>query len=75
MERGYSKLILHEKVISDQHPTPDVTSMDLTMMATFSATERTQSMWGEMLAAAGMKINRIYTSPALFDAIIEAELV
>ncbi|MCJ1386033.1 hypothetical protein MMC17_009158 [Xylographa soralifera] len=74
MERGYSKLLLHEKIISDRHPTPDTTSMDLTMMAMFSATERTQSIWREMLTAANLKINKVYTSPTLFDAIIEAEL-
>ena len=74
MERGYSKLLLHEKVISDRHPTADVTSIDMTMMATFSATERTQSMWREMLTAVGMKVNKFYISPALFEAIIEVEL-
>ena len=75
MERGYSRLILHEKVISDERPTADVTSIDLTMMAMFSATERTESDWKRLLAAAGMKIIHVFRSPVLYEAIIEAELM
>jgi hypothetical protein len=74
MERGYSKLLLHEKVIPLQGATPDVTAGDLTMMATFSARERTFHMWDEIFASAGLRVVKVWSSLMFPESIIEAEL-
>ncbi|PYH92371.1 S-adenosyl-L-methionine-dependent methyltransferase [Aspergillus ellipticus CBS 707.79] len=47
--------------------------MDMLMMATLAARERTQEQWYELLGSAGLKINKIYTyTSSLKDSIIEA---
>lgn len=74
MESGYSKLVLVEKIIHRHLPSVHTTAMDMSMMAVLSSSERSEKTWRQLLDQAGLKITQIYTSPALYDSIIEAEL-
>lgn len=74
MQTGYSKVLLHESVITAVHPHPQTTASDLTMMMTMSAVERTEGMWKDLLASAGLKMVKVWSTPAAIESIIEAEL-
>ena len=75
MVPGYSKLLLYEVVVAPGDTTDlHATSSDLTMMVFVAAKERTESMWKDLLKTAGLKITKIWTSPAAIEAVIEAEL-
>lgn len=74
MEMGYSKLIIYEAVVSTQNPDPKTAAADLLMMALLSAKERTESDWNKLLARAGLRVVKIWSSPQCSESIIEAEL-
>lgn len=76
MERGYSRLLLHESLVDRVNPLARVTSSDLAMLAWFSSHERTEKEWHGLMGRCGLKITNIYrpvglTSP---ECVIEAEL-
>ena len=75
MEKDCSSLILYENVITATESHPVVTASDLTMMASFSAVERTHDMWEALLRAAGLKIANVYTDPGSIESVFEAELL
>lgn len=74
MLAGYSRVILNEMVISSSNPTAYGTTLDMTMLALFSARERTEEDWNALLLSAGFKIVKIWQGLAAAEAIIEAEL-
>lgn len=77
MERGYSRILLQETVVSTAHPHPRATASDLTMMMIASAQERTESMWRDVAAAAGLLVNKIWNGPEDVDggeSVIELSL-
>lgn len=71
---GYSRVLVHEIVVSDEKPTMAATSMDMMMLANFATKERTEVEWREILEKAGLKMVRIYCYPGVADSLIEAEL-
>lgn len=71
---GYSRLLLNEIVLSEEHPTIAATSMDMMMLAHFSVRERTEAEWKAMLAKAGLNLLKIYNYPGVAESLIEAEL-
>ncbi|MCJ1386457.1 hypothetical protein MMC17_009583 [Xylographa soralifera] len=71
---GYSKLLINENVIPDQGAHWVSTALDMVMMATFSACERTAENWRALLEGAGFRIVRIWTSEPGTESLIEAEL-
>ncbi|CZR66176.1 related to O-methyltransferase [Phialocephala subalpina] len=75
MEKGYSRLLIHESLISSAKPLARVTTSDLTMMACLSAKERTESECGQLVESAGLKVVKIWRPPLSVESIIEAELV
>lgn len=75
MTPGYSKLLVHDHVLPATNPHPQATAYDLAVMAVCSAFERTEAMWQALLASAGLKIIKIWTSPLATMSVIEAELV
>ncbi|KAI0471008.1 O-methyltransferase [Xylariaceae sp. FL0804] len=75
MERGYSRLLVHEIVLGDVAPQSIRTTSDITMMALFSAGERSETQWRDLLAAAGLRVVRLWSSPTgSSESVIEAEL-
>ncbi|KAI0840148.1 S-adenosyl-L-methionine-dependent methyltransferase [Hypoxylon sp. FL0890] len=75
MEKGYSKLLIHECMINNIKPSPRTTTSDLTMLACMTAAERTVKEWHDLIAAAGLKVVKIWKLPTAVEGVIEAELV
>ena len=74
MVPGYSKVLIHEIVIDATNPHPQTTTVDLTMMMTFSAAERTEAMWNELIVKGGLKIVKVWRKPHAIESVIEVEL-
>ena len=74
LTRGYSKLLINENVIPDQGAHWISTALDMVMMATFSACERTAGNWRALLEGAGFRIVKIWNSEPGTESLIEAEL-
>ncbi|KAL4757606.1 S-adenosyl-L-methionine-dependent methyltransferase [Aspergillus foveolatus] len=74
LEKGYSRVLLNEIVVSEEKPTLAATNMDLMMLAHFAVRERTESEWAEILAHAGLCIVKIWNYPGVAESLIEAEL-
>ena len=75
MIRGYSKLLINENVIPDKGAHWVSTALDMVMMANFSASERTEQNWRELLESAGFKIVTIWTYEPGTESLIEAEMI
>jgi hypothetical protein len=75
MEKGYSRLLIHESLISSLKPLARVTASDITMMACLSAKERTESEWRQLIKNAGLQVIKIWRPPQSVESVIEAELV
>lgn len=74
LKLGYSKVLLNEIVVSQEHPTLAATAMDMMMLAHFAVRERTKADWEAIIARAGLKVCNIYTYPGVAESLIEAEL-
>lgn len=75
MERGYSRLLVHESLVSNVKPLARVTTSDITMMAILAAKERSEAEWRELLERAGLRIIKIWRPVHSVESIIEAELI
>lgn len=74
LERDYSRVLIHESVVSAVRPQARVTTADLTMMAILSAKERTEEEFEKIITAAGLRVRHIWRPPHSPESIIEAEL-
>ena len=74
LNKGYSRVLLNEIVVSEEEPTLAATSMDLMMLAHFGLRERTEAEWGSLLAKAKLRLVKIFSFPGVADSLIEAEL-
>ncbi|GJC88980.1 O-methyltransferase af390-400 [Colletotrichum liriopes] len=74
MERGYSKLLIHESMISEKEPLCKVTATDMIMMAGLASAERTEGQWYELIASAGLRVVKIWRPVQAVESVIEAEL-
>lgn len=74
MEPGYSRVVVHESLISTLKPSPRVTVSDITVMACLSAKERTEKEWATLFEEAGLKIVKIWRAAQAVESIIEAEV-
>ena len=74
MEKGYSKLLIHESLITRVKPLSRVTVSDITMMACLAAKERTESEWDQLVTSAGLRIVTIWRPPQSVESVIETEL-
>jgi hypothetical protein len=74
MEPGYSKIIVHESLISTLNPSPRVTVSDITVMACLSAKERTEKEWDRLFQEAGLRVVKIWRAVQAVESVIEAEL-
>jgi hypothetical protein len=74
MKKGYSKLLLYESVVPPTKANAFQAAMDLALMYVVSAAERSEAVWQQLLAEAGLKVLKIWKNPAAYENIIEAEL-
>lgn len=71
---GYSRVLLNEIVLSEEHPTLAATSMDMMMIAHLGVRERTEADWKAIVEKAGLNFLKVYTYPGVAESVIEAEL-
>ena len=70
-----SVLLIDELVIPDTGASPFSMQLDITMMASFSSTERTVSHWRSLLGEVGLEVTQVYRyDPELEYSILEARL-
>lgn len=74
MTRGYSKILINENVVPDREAYWETTGLDILMMAVFSAKERTEQNWRDLLEPVGLRIVNIWTYEKGTESLIEAEL-
>ena len=74
MKPGYSKVLVNEFNIPDQAACAFSMRSDFMVMALAGAVERTETQWHGLLAAAGLRIDRIWTAELESQSIIEASL-
>ncbi|KAK1572874.1 O-methyltransferase [Colletotrichum navitas] len=73
MKPGYSKILIHDIVISGPDH-PFVAVADLLMMNFGASKERTEEEWEELVRSAGLKIVKIWRVPSAKESVIEVEL-
>lgn len=74
MEKGYSKILVHENVVLPKNSHPRTTIMDIVMLVFFSSSEREEKSWRSVAEQAGLKVTKIWTSPETIETIIELDL-
>ena len=74
MEKGYSRILIQENVISPGQLSIGVTLPDFMMMMIASSKERTERMWLDLLDKAGLKLVKVWRAPQAIENVIEAEL-
>lgn len=74
MEKGYSRLLIHESLVSSERPLSRVTVSDITMMAVLGAAERSEDQWRELVTGAGLRIVKIWRPAQSVESIIEVEV-
>ncbi|KAK2036403.1 O-methyltransferase [Colletotrichum somersetense] len=73
MKPGYSRILIHDIVISG--PThPHVAVADVLMMIFGASRERTEEEWEELVRSAGLRIVKIWRAPSATGSVIEIEL-
>jgi hypothetical protein len=76
MEPGYSKILIHEVLVSDRSPSLTVTSLDLTMMALFSTLERSEEQFNKLIdGVGGLRIAKVWKARQAVESIIEVERI
>ena len=71
MRPGYSLLLIHEHVIGQALDHPHATAYDLTMIGMVAGRERTEEEWRDLVAGAGMRLERVWRSEGAVQAILE----
>ncbi|KAH8892452.1 S-adenosyl-L-methionine-dependent methyltransferase [Thozetella sp. PMI_491] len=74
MKPGYSRLLINENVIPQTDAYWETTALDMVMLTNFSAKERTEGDWQELIASAGLKLFKIWNGGKGVESVIECEL-
>lgn len=74
MRKGYSKILINENVVPDKNAPWLMTGLDLLVMTLGAASERTEMQWKKLLAAAGLKIVKIWSHLEGIESLIEADV-
>lgn len=74
LKPGYSRDLLNEIVLSEEHPSLAATSMDMMMLAHFAVRECTGADWKAIIKQAGFEVLNVYKYPGVAESLIEAEL-
>lgn len=68
-----SRVVIAEQVLPSSSVSSQSAFIDMVMM-TFTGMERTERQWEDLLARAGLRIEKIYTAPGTPFGAIEAVL-
>ncbi|KAF7517014.1 hypothetical protein G7054_g13944 [Neopestalotiopsis clavispora] len=71
---GYSRVLLFEIVIAEDHPSFASTTMDLQMLTHIAAYERTEKHWRQLAKQAGYRVVNIYSYPGVAESVIELDI-
>jgi len=74
MQKGKSKILLHELVMYDRTNPAEATWMDMTMFAAFDSEERDLGKWQDLVKEAGLQITGHFYSDGTAHSILELEL-
>lgn len=74
MEKGYSKLLIYDILLSDRNPSAAAVMADISMMRQFSSKERSESELRVLLEKAGLKLVKVWADPRAVESVVEAEL-
>ncbi|KAF2811453.1 S-adenosyl-L-methionine-dependent methyltransferase [Mytilinidion resinicola] len=74
MKKGHSKILIDDLVIPDQGAGWLETGIDMLMLTTHSAQERTQADWRSLLDSVGLKMTKLWDCKGYPFKLIEAEL-
>lgn len=74
MDAGYSKLLIEDPILPNEHADRRQTLYDLIVMVWCPGNERTRKRWTELLTSVGLEIQRFWLPDGLGAGIIEAEL-
>ncbi|KAE8150349.1 S-adenosyl-L-methionine-dependent methyltransferase [Aspergillus avenaceus] len=69
---GYSRIIIVDCVLPDTNTPLAQSSLDIQMMSIGSGVERSECQWRELLGAAGLEIQGIWSASPEMDCVIEA---
>lgn len=72
MKPGYSKLLIHDLILPDEHPSAYQCIFDMTMMTFNGGAERSQKQWTELLQGAGFEVVKFWIEDEDADGIVEA---
>ena len=76
MRPGYSKLLIHEKVMPEADAPWEATSFDILMMSFLSAKERTEKDWRELIESVpNLVVVSIWREQGGIESIIECQTV
>ncbi|KAI1267082.1 S-adenosyl-L-methionine-dependent methyltransferase [Xylariaceae sp. FL1019] len=76
MEPGYSRILLHEVLVPENKASLTVATLDVTMMALFSALERSEKQWYQLIdGVEGLRIVKIWKARHAVESLIEIERV
>ena len=75
MDREYSRILVHELVLTPTKTHPLASASDLNMMACYSSGERTYQTWLKIFNAAGLDVVNVWSASASTESIIEARLI
>lgn len=66
-----SVILLDEMVLPDTDVHWHATQIDMTMMGSLAAVERTHAQWTSLLDSVGLKITNIYTyTPSIYESVM-----
>lgn len=74
MQKGESKILLHELVMYDQNTPIEAAWMDITMLAAFNSAERNLKECQDLVTKAGLRITGHFCSEGTAHSILELEL-
>ena len=74
MRPGYTRLLIHEKIIPPTGAMPEATAVDLCMMSLFGAKERTHADWRRLIESAGLKLNGVWPGQGIPESVLECVL-
>jgi hypothetical protein len=73
MTPGYSKLLIHDLILPDDHPNALQCMYDMAMLSFNGGKERSRSQWTRLLEKAGFEVVKLWVDDENADGIIEAE--
>jgi hypothetical protein len=71
---GYSRVLVPENSITEEHLTLAYTAMDMMMLGHLAMRERAENEWRAIIEKAGLKVVRLYSYPSVAGSAIELEV-